>query len=59
MLWWWLWWWIQKNKKTLEDYLKGFKPIKTDNSFDGKKNSYIKYISKGDKYENLSPKRIS
>ena len=36
-----------------------FKPIKTDDSFDsfdGKKNSYIEYISKRDKYENVSPK---
>ena len=31
----------------------GFKPIKTDDSFDGKK---IAYISEGDEYENLSPK---
>ena len=33
-----------------------FKPKKTDDSFSGKKNSYIKYISLGDEYKNLSPK---
>ena len=34
-----------------------FKPIKTDKNFDGKKkNSYIEYMSRGDRYENLSPK---
>ena len=32
-----------------------YKPIRTDNGFAGKKN-YIKYKSKGDRYENLSPK---
>ena len=32
-----------------------YKPIKTDDSFDNK-NNYIEYISKGDKYENLSTK---
>ena len=32
-----------------------YKPIKTDDSFDNK-NNYIKHISKGDKYENLSTK---
>ena len=34
-----------------------FKPIKTDDdSFGGNKNSYIEYKSRGDRYENLSPK---
>ena len=33
-----------------------YKPIKTDDSFDGKINSYIEYRSRGDRYENLSPK---
>ena len=33
-----------------------YKPIKTGDSFDGKKNSYIEYKSRGDRYENLSPK---
>ena len=36
-----------------KDYLK---PIKTDDSSDGKKSSYIEYTSKGHKCENLSPK---
>ena len=30
--------------------------MKVVDSFDGKNNSYIKYISTGDEYENLSPK---
>ena len=33
-----------------------YKPTKTVDSFDNKKNSYIEYISKRDKYENSSPK---
>ena len=33
-----------------------YKPTKTVDSFDNKKNSYIEYISKGDKFENSSPK---
>ena len=33
-----------------------YKPTKTVDSFDNKKNSYIEYISKGDKYETSSPK---
>ena len=32
-----------------------FKPKKTDDSFGGKKNSYIEYISEGNEYKNLSP----
>ena len=33
-----------------------YKPTKTVDSFDNKQNSYIEYISKGDKYETSSPK---
>ena len=33
-----------------------YKPIKTDDGFAGRKNNYIEYKSKGDRYENLSPK---
>ena len=33
-----------------------YKPIKTDDSFDGKRNSYIEYKTKGERYENLLPK---
>ena len=33
-----------------------YKPIRTDGGFAGRNNSYIEYKSKGDKYENLSPK---
>ena len=33
-----------------------YKPIRTDCGFAGRKNNYIKYKSKGDRYENLSPK---
>ena len=33
-----------------------YKPIRTDDSFSGRKNNYIEYKSKGDRYENLSPK---
>ena len=32
-----------------------YKPIRTDDSFDGRKINYIEYKSRGDKYENLSP----
>ena len=32
-----------------------FKPKKTDDSFGGRRNNYIEYISKGDEYKNLSP----
>ena len=38
-------------KKFNKDY---YKPIKILHSFDGKKNSYIEYISRGNKYNNLS-----
>ena len=32
-----------------------FKQKKTDDSFDGRRNNYIEYISEGDEHENLSP----
>ena len=32
-----------------------YKPIRTDDGFAGRKNNYIEYESKGDRYENLSP----
>ena len=37
-----------------EDY---YKPIRTDGSFVGNRNSYIEYTSRRDRYENLSPER--
>ena len=33
-----------------------YKPIRTDAGFAGRNNNYIEYTSKGDIYENLSPK---
>ena len=33
-----------------------YKPIRTDGSFARRNNNYIEYTSKGDRYENLSPK---
>ena len=47
--------------EALEDYL-GFdrdyyKPIRTDDTFDGERNNYLEYKSRGDRYENLSPKK--
>ena len=33
-----------------------FKPRRTDDSFGGKKNSYIDYIREGEEYKNLSTK---
>ena len=33
-----------------------YKPIKTDASFDGKRNSYIEYKTRGERHENLLPK---
>ena len=33
-----------------------YKPIRTDGGFAGRNNNYIEYTSKGDRYENLSPK---
>ena len=34
-----------------------YKPIRTNYGFGGRNNSYTEYTSKGDRYENLSPKR--
>ena len=34
-----------------------YKRIRTDDGFAGRKNNYIEYKSKGDRYENLSPKK--
>ena len=34
-----------------------YKPIKTIDSFDNKRNTYIEYRSRGGKYENLSPEK--
>ena len=31
-----------------------YKPIRTDDGFAGRRNNYIEYKSKGDRYENLS-----
>ena len=33
-----------------------FKPKQTDDSFGGRRNNYIEYISEGDDNENLSPR---
>ena len=33
-----------------------YKPIRTNGGFAGRNNNYIEYTSKGDRYENLSPK---
>ena len=40
-------------KELHRDY---YKPIRTDGGFAGRNNNYIEYTSKGDRYENLSPK---
>ena len=32
-----------------------YKPIRTDDSFGGRRNNYMAYMSRGDRYENLSP----
>ena len=37
-----------RNMKSVKRLFEWLKPIKTDDSFDGKKNSHIEYISKGD-----------
>ena len=34
-----------------------YKPIRTDGGFAGRNNNFIEYTSKGDRYENLSPKK--
>ena len=33
------------------------KPMRTDYGFDGRQNDYMEYTSRGDRYENLSPKK--
>ena len=33
-----------------------YKPIRNDDGFAGRRNNYIEYRSKGDRYENVSPK---
>ena len=33
-----------------------FKPKQTDDSFGGRRNNYVEYISEGDYYKNLSPR---
>ena len=33
-----------------------YKPITTDNGFARRRNNYIEYTSRGDRYKNLSPK---
>ena len=33
-----------------------YKPIRTNDGFPGRRNNYIEYKSKGDRYQNLSPK---
>ena len=39
-------------KKFVRDY---YKPIRTDDGFSGRRNNYLEYKSKEDRYENLSP----
>ena len=34
-----------------------YKPIRADDGFDGRRNNYIEYASRGDRYKNLSPKQ--
>ena len=48
---------MMKTKKeiVLEDYLMCLKQKKSDDSFGGRGNSYIEYISEGDEYTYLSP----
>ena len=33
-----------------------YKPIRTDSGFAGRNDNYVEYTSKGDRYENVSPK---
>ena len=33
-----------------------YKPMRTDSGFAGRNDNYVKYTSKGDRYENVSPK---
>ena len=53
---------INTEKLSIKILFEGFdrdyyKPIRTDDSVVGKKNSYIEYTSRGDKHENLSPEK--
>ena len=46
-----------KKKRSIRALFKDFerdyyKPIRTDDGFAGRKNNYIEYKSKGDRYEN-------
>ena len=34
-----------------------FKPNKTDDGFDDRKNNYIEYLSEGDEFKNSSPEQ--
>ena len=34
-----------------------YKPIRTDYGFDGREINYMEYTNRGDRYENLSPKK--
>ena len=44
-----------KNIDDIRRLLDGFKPKKTDDGFDGKRNNYIECIREGDEYKHLSP----
>ena len=44
-----------KRINSIRRFYDVFKPKKTDDSFVGKKNSCIEYISEGDEYKNFSP----
>ena len=46
---------MTKNKLVLKDYLIGLNQKNTDDSFGGRRNNYIEYISEGHEYKNLSP----
>ena len=39
------------------EHLKSLMRVRTDGGFAGRSNNYIEYTSKGDRYENLSPKK--
>ena len=50
-----------RKTESIRTLFKGFnrhhyKPIRTDDGFAGRRNNYLEYKSKGDRYENLSPK---
>ena len=43
-------------RKLFKDFdIDYYKPIRTDGGFAGRGNNYMEYMSKGDRYENLSP----